>query len=403
MTNDLIFVSLEPWDDIWRRNQFVCAELARRHPRMKILFVAPARDLSNAVRRRDFRDFRSGAPTTVPGFANIFLTRGTKVLPNSFAVGRVFNEGQLRRHVRSVADRLGMRQPLLWLNAHSAVHMVGRMGEQGVIYDITDDWTSFQQAASHIELIKRQDRELCDKADVVIVCSERLREMKASQPGVSEKLHLIANGVDAAHYAGIGTSMLAVAEQAKGWPKPVYGYTGTIHADRVDLGLVDALAGGIGSGSIVLVGPSHLLPHEAEHLKRRGNMFLTGPVPYREIPSYMQAFDVCITPHRMTAFTESLNPIKLWEYLAAGKPIVSTDVAGFREYPQHVRIARDAEGFVKALREALAEDAGAALARKREAAGHSWKERVDRIEELFTRLGAVKEDVERGAGTRAPV
>jgi teichuronic acid biosynthesis glycosyltransferase TuaH len=74
-----------------------------------------------------------------------------------------------------------------------------------------------------------------------------------------------------------------------------------------------------------------MLPKEdAESLQRTGRVHLTGAVPYAEVPEYMRAFDVCITPHRMTLFTESLNPIKLWEYLAAGKPIVSTDVAGFR-------------------------------------------------------------------------
>ena len=161
MTHDLIFVSLEPWDDIWRRNQFVCcADLARRHPQLKILFVSPARDLSNAIRRRDFRDFRNASVASVPGFPNIYLTRGTKVLPNTIAAGRAFNETLLRRHVRSVAKRLGLHRPILWLNPHSAVHMVGKMNEAAAIYDITDDWTSFKQAPSHIELIKRQDAEL---------------------------------------------------------------------------------------------------------------------------------------------------------------------------------------------------------------------------------------------------
>ena len=133
----------------------------------------------------------------------------------------------------------------------------------------------------------------------------------------------------------------------------------------------------------MLVGPSHLSAEATEHLKRRGNVFFTGPVPYREIPSYMQGFDVCITPHRMTPFTESLNPIKLWEYLAAGKPIVSTDVAGFRDYPQHVRIARDADGFVTALQEALLEDPQNSLARRADAAKHSWHSRVEEIEAVI--------------------
>src|SRR6266478_1922830 len=81
------------------------------------------------------------------------------------------------------------------------------------------------------------------------------------------------------------------------------------------------------AGSVALVGPNFLSPADNRRLLAVGNIFMTGPVPYARIPDYMSAFDVCITPHKISQFTESLNPIKLWEYLAAGLPIVSTDIA----------------------------------------------------------------------------
>jgi len=89
------------------------------------------------------------------------------------------------------------------------------------------------------------------------------------------------------------------------------------------------------------------------------------------------------SPHRMTAFTESLNPIKLWEYLAAGKPIVSTPVAGFRDYPQWVRLASDSNAFTAAVREALSEDRATQLQRRQQVADHSWQSRVDAIEQVI--------------------
>jgi glycosyltransferase involved in cell wall biosynthesis len=109
----------------------------------------------------------------------------------------------------------------------------------------------------------------------------------------------------------------------------------------------------------------------------------TGPVSYQRIPEYMRAFDVCIVPHRMTPFTESLNPIKLWEYLAVGKPIVATPVAGFRDYPQFVSLAATADQFLAAMQAALTEDPGSAPARRAEAAKHSWVSRVDQIETVL--------------------
>jgi glycosyltransferase involved in cell wall biosynthesis len=275
-----------------------------------------------------------------------------------------------------------MRNPVLWLNPHSAVHMVGRMGESAVVYDITDDWTSTSQSTALTRLITAQDAELCRRADAVVVCSQRLFDMKRR---MVKNLYLIPNGVHAEHYGRVLDDSGPLPRAAAGWRQPVLGYVGTIHPDRVDADLVEDVARQMPDASIVLVGPDHMPPAIRERFDRCGNILRTGPVAYDDVPTYMRAFDVCITPHCVTPFTESLQPIKLWEYLAAGKPIVSTDVAGFRDYPQFVRIAKTAEEFASAAREALVESPSLAESRRAEARGHSWQARVDQIESVIER------------------
>ena len=98
----LIFVSLENWDDIWRRNQFVCAELARRYPDMQILFVCPPRDVSNALRTRRLGSLRGPNNWHPEGFPNITVTRPLKLLPSTLAVGRWVNDFMARVHVRGM-------------------------------------------------------------------------------------------------------------------------------------------------------------------------------------------------------------------------------------------------------------------------------------------------------------
>ena len=142
------------------------------------------------------------------------------------------------------------------------------------------------------------------------------------------------------------------------------------------MALVETLARNFPQGTVALVGPNLLPPADSSRLKSVGNVVLPGPVSYQQLPDYMRAFDVCITPHCMTPFTESLNPIKLWEYLACGKPIASTAVAGFRDYPQFVHLASDPPGFVAACRAALAEADGGAQ-RMAEAGKHTWDARLD--------------------------
>ena len=381
---DLIFVSMENWDEVWRRNQFLCAGLARRFPEHKILFVGLPRDVTNDLRRSRLPSL-AAADEAVPGLPNITLTRPVKLLPNTLAAGRRLNEALFRSHVRQAARRLGLENPLLWLNPHSAVHMAGRMGERSVVYDITDDWTTLTQSPALARLTVAQDAALCRRADAVIVCSERLLEMKR---GLAENLHLVPNGVDADHYRRVLDGSGPLPAPADGWPRPVLGYTGSIHPDRVDVPLVESLARRFPQGTVALVGPNMLPVGDRQRLAACPNVVLTGPVPYAQVPEFMRAFDVCITPHRVTAFTESLNPIKLWEYLAAGKPIVATDVAGFRDYPQFVRIAPDADGFARAVEAALQESLVAGEARRAEARRNSWDARLDHVLGVLNALPA---------------
>jgi glycosyltransferase involved in cell wall biosynthesis len=253
--------------------------------------------------------------------------------------------------------------------------MVGRMGEAAAIYDVTDDWTSFEQSAALARRTRMQDEELARRADAVIVCSKRLFEMKQ---GLARRLYLIENGVHAEHYSDV-LKEGPVPEAAGAWAKPVFGYTGTVHPERVDVGLVEALAKRMDRGSMVFVGPNHLSVDDQARLAETGKIHFVGPVPYSELPKFMRAIDVCIVPHRMTAFTESLNPIKLWEYMAVGKPIVATDVAGFRDFSDLVRIARSPEGFLSAMWLAEREGTERAAARHDVARQHSWSTRVDQI------------------------
>jgi hypothetical protein len=105
------------------------------------------------------------------------------------------------------------------------------------------------------------------------------------------------------------------------------------------------------------------------------------------VPAVIAGFDVCILPHRCTPFTESLNPIKLWEYLASGKPVAATPVAGFRERAHLCHLGSGVPGFLKACERALSEDGTCSAARIREAEANSWKARSETLLEAFRQAG----------------
>lgn len=378
---DMIFVAMENWDEMWRRNQPVAAGFARRHPQCKILFVGLAIDISNSVRSGRLGSlWRSltGAQLTSPrGLSNIYLLNPIKWLPNTLAIGRLFNRWSERRQIRRACRRLEIERPLLWINPYYAVHLLGRMGECAAAYDVGDDWTSFRQKPWFLKLIRQEDDELTRRADVVIVVSERLLELKRP---LARRLHHIPNGVYVERYTAISDRSLPPHRITQGWPHPVLGYTGTIHPDRVDLDLVTELAKRVPQATIALVGPVLLDDERRRQLEALPNIRLPGPVPFDEVPSVMAAFDACIVPHVVTDFTESLSPLKLYEYLASGLPMVSTPVSGFRDCGDMVYLASDAVSFAAAIALALAEPPTLPERRRAAAAAHGWDSRMDAIE-----------------------
>ncbi len=383
--DDILFVAMEDWDEMWRRNQPIAAEFALRAPSRKLLYMGLSIDLSHAVRKLSaapfLRALRESRRLDSPvGFPNIFLFNPIKWVPNSLPFGQRFNRWSERRQLQRACKRLGLSRPILWLNPHYGLHLLGHVEESLVVYDIGDDWSQIKQA----EWVRRQtiaeDAELCLRADALIVVSERLRELKRAIVPASKPVNLVPNGVYVRRYAKIASGALQPHPAAKDWARPVLAYTGTIHKERVNLDLIEKIADAFPQATVALIGPNMLDAAATQRLKRHANIRLPGTFPFEEMPRLMSAFDVCIVPHLVSPFTESLSPLKFYEYLASGLPAVSTPVPGFRDCPELVYLAEDAPAFVAAIRAALSESPRLAALRQAAATGHSWNARMDAIE-----------------------
>ncbi len=136
-------------------------------------------------------------------------------------------------------------------------------------------------------------------------------------------------------------------------PAPVAVYVGTLHDERLDVPLVVELATRQPDLQVVLIGPDSLSDGARAALRALRSVHLLGPRPYEQIPAYMQHADVVIIPHLVNPFTESLDPIKAYECLAAGRPTVATPVAGFRRLGPPV-VVTERDHFVDSTAAALA-------------------------------------------------
>jgi glycosyltransferase involved in cell wall biosynthesis/GT2 family glycosyltransferase len=338
-TDCIVVCSLEAWDDVWRRNQFLVRELtARPDVRTRVLFVEPPNDVVHNLRRRQPLGVLRPRLRIVAAFPGVVLFQPVKWLPRVFGG---FADRSLRRQVRRAATEAGFDQPTLWVN-DSAYVGFAEEGTWPVLYDITDDWT--REQVSQREKKRRVDRErrLLARAGAVVVCSPEL----AVDRGRTRPVTLIPNAVDTDHF-----------QRPRPRPDdlpagPTAVYVGSIQRERFDTDLVADLARSLPHLQIVLIGPASLTGDEQQVLDAFTNMHLLGPRPYQDVPAYLQHADVVIVPHVVTPFTESLDPIKAYECLAIGRPTVSTPVAGFRDLPAPIVIA-DALHFVDAVRQSI--------------------------------------------------
>lgn len=363
------------------------AGYARRFPDRQVLFVALPIDVSHGV-RTGHREALAQAqrpvlPVRIEGFTNLYTVRPIKWLPDSFPGGRRFNQCIARAQVRRVARQLHLQHPLLWIKPYWGAHFAGRMGECAVLYDVGDDWTTIPQSARAMRWAMREDQWLTRHADVVLVVSEDLYRKKRA---LRNEVFLVPNGVDASRFAAIWHRTLPPHPITSGWQRPVLGYTGMLHAERLDVELTIAVARRMPQATLALVGPNLLDATQTARLTAEPGIRLTGSVPHAELPRVMTTFDVCIAPNRINAFSESQNPLKLWEYLASGLPVVATPVSGFRDYPELVYLASTPEAFVAKIHAALRETPDLSTRRQQAVSEQTWDARLDTIQQIVRRV-----------------
>ena len=316
-------VSLEPWDDVWRRNQHLSAALVRggRVRRLDVV-EPPTLRPDRGPRREPLPAVRVVAPRLLlPKRAGGLRELGTR----------------LRLGALQGADALWVNDPAL------GVHCLRR--GQRVVYDVTDDWRTYDFPPRVLRRVVAAEDVLARRARTV-VCSEVLRERWRERYGVEAAV--VHNGIDAAAWR-------TAAPRPYAGPGPHVGYVGTQQPERLDLDLLLRVADDSRVGRVHLVGPDALGDVARARLRRSPKVVLHGPVPAPDVPAWTRGLDVLLSPHRVTPFTLSLDAIKSYEYLASGRPVVATATSGFQLLGGRpgVRVASAAE-FPDAVARAVA-------------------------------------------------
>jgi UDP-galactopyranose mutase len=284
------------------------------------------------------------------------------------------DEDLLREMIELHATREGIQAPLFWFYTPMALGLGGRITPKLVVYDCMDELTGFLGAPP--ELTRREDA-LFAMADIVFTGGQSLYEAKRTQ---HPNVHAFPSSVDAEHFRAARHSVSDAGRSRR----PRVGFFGVID-ERMDVGLVEALTIARPDIDFVLVGP--VVKIDPATLPARPNLLYPGPRSYADLPACIADWDVAMMPFARNDSTRFISPTKTLEYMAAGKPIVSTAIRDVvRPYGEAglVRIAGDAPSFARAIDQALAEDEGDRL-RAFDAflAGTSWDRTWQRMRALI--------------------
>lgn len=378
----IICFAPDPWAGLWRNRHQIMTRLAKRNT---VIYVEPRVYLSEAVRRArggqiTLADLRG--PRLRCERDSLYLYNDPPYAPYAGRLsGGMVTAAVRRAALRRALASLGASAPILWLLRPWHADQIGLYGEKLVVYHVTDEYSDYPTITDKAQF-RRDEAALLRRADLVIVTSPALLDAKSP---FNPNTHLVRNGVD---YEGFQKALARDGEHSAiaGLPHPRIGYAGALN-EKIDFALIEAVATSRPDWQFVLVGSLDLMAGagEAAGLKALSNVRWTGRVPVEQVPSAIGSMDACLLPYKINPWTANIDSLKLYEYLACGKPVVATDVPAAREFSHLVSIARDAAGFERAIESALAEDTTRCLPPRRAAAGaNTWDQRIAQIEALLS-------------------
>jgi glycosyltransferase involved in cell wall biosynthesis len=286
------------------------------------------------------------------------------------------NNFLLLSQIKHFARKLKMKKPIVWVACPAACEAALKLKKVKLIYQRTDKYEEYPGVDG--ELIKSFDRKLKQAADLTIYVNENLMQ---SEKADCKKAIYLDHGVDFEMFANAQDSP-TIPEDIKTVKKPIIGFYGGFAEHTTDIKLLAEVVEMMAEYSFVFVGqPSK----ECECFNRYKNVSMLGKKSYEEIPHYGKMFDVTIMPWNQNKWIESCNPIKLKEYLALGKPIVTTPFSELKKYENLVYIARNACEFKDAILKALNENSKELAAKRQQAVmPFTWDAKAANvINELF--------------------
>lgn len=380
---DILILSTQDWDALPTRKHHWARKLASRGNRVvyveqQMHLLGWLADIGNQYKR--IWSWMNGPQIVSEG---LWVFTLPIVLPffQVFRFVNSLNNSLLAPIIRWALRRIGFNINILWAYTPHAASLIGRFGEEFVVYECVDDFTA-TRGLVRSSTIGALEQDLLSMVDQVIVTHAGLQEAKS---GISRRLDLIPNGADLRHFALAGRQDTVPPKEVSELPKPVIGFHGWIQY-WIDFDLIAYAAHKRPDWSFALIGPIEPLAR-VNKVRGLSNVHFLGKMPYENIPALIAGFDVCINPFVLDRLSDTVSPIKLYEYLASGKPVVSVDMPAAREFADLISIVHTPDEFVAALEDQIFANEKETVihdmeARQKAVTDYSWDARFQQVEDV---------------------
>jgi len=306
---------------------------------------------------------------------NIFVISPFLLPFHKYPIVKKINQHLLIRRIKGDARKLELQDPILWIIIPHMAVVAGRLNEKMVVYYCVDDYSSFPGVDA--TRIAEYDAALTKKANIIFAPAETIYRKKRN---VNPSTFLSPHGVDIPHFSKVFDDTLLVPEDIKEIAHPIIGYFGLIEK-WIDLELIRYLSENKPEYSFVMIGR---VAQDISAFKNINNVHFLGSKAYKDLPKYGRLFDATIIPYVLDYQVHNCNPIKLREYLAMGKPVISVRTPETEKFSDVIEIADSHDEFSEKIKRSLSgNDEAAVTERRTRVKDLSWENRFAEISETI--------------------